>query len=221
MPSFVGEELSDGERVALEAHLTVCSACEAEAAKLRESSALLYGLAEGEPPAGTYVNIWNAVRDEFFPARIHRTFWGLSYAALFLIGISVGFLFVSTRGGAPADRPLAGEPTLGDSTPLSAGGNMEPSVISGSPQFFEAPSWQDWIGVRAGPRRSGEPGAKIQRVDRRSPAHRAGLKPGDVLLELDGKPVENQHALRWRIVFLRDGEKKETEVPMRLKKKEE
>ncbi len=51
IPSFVGEELNDGERVALEAHLAVCSACEAEAAKLRESRALLYGLAEGEPPA--------------------------------------------------------------------------------------------------------------------------------------------------------------------------
>ena len=69
IPSFVGGELSDGERVALEAYLAVCSACETEAAELRESRALLYGLADGEPPAGTYVKIWNAVRDEFFPAR--------------------------------------------------------------------------------------------------------------------------------------------------------
>ncbi len=208
IPGFIGEGLDAGERIALEAHLGGCADCATEVAKLQEARALLSGLAEGESPAGTYVRIWNAVRDEFFPARGHHASWALSYAALFLIGISVGFLWVSTGGGAPADPAF------------SAGGNVKPDVISGAPHFFESPSWQGWIGVRAVPRRSGEAGARIQRVDRRGPAHQAGLKRGDVLLELDGIPMENHHALRWKIVFLRDGEKKEIEVPIRRKKEE-
>lgn len=46
-------------------------------------------------------------------------------------------------------------------------------------------------------------GSKIDRVDANSPAERAGLRRGDVVVEFDGKPIEDDCHLA-RLVALAD-----------------
>jgi S1-C subfamily serine protease len=66
-------------------------------------------------------------------------------------------------------------------------------------------------------------GALIMELLRRSPADRAGLQPGDVVVAVDGKPVEGAAQLRnelaraavgseIRLAVLRDGQRSEVKV---------
>ena len=49
-------------------------------------------------------------------------------------------------------------------------------------------------------------GAVVSAVDPRSAAERAGLKPGDLVTELGGKPLRNAADLQIRLALLRTGE---------------
>lgn len=49
-------------------------------------------------------------------------------------------------------------------------------------------------------------GAVVSHVDKNSPADRAGLKPGDVVIELNGKAVRNANMLRNALGLLRIGQ---------------
>ncbi len=49
-------------------------------------------------------------------------------------------------------------------------------------------------------------GALVNRVVPGGPAHRAGIKPGDVILEVDGKKIKNFHQLPIIIAFRQPGE---------------
>jgi len=73
-----------------------------------------------------------------------------------------------------------------------------------------------WLGVELALRPSGEPGVLVRGVVPDSPAQRAGLAPGDVILSLDGERADRPADLvslvvnraagdRVGIVFLRDG----------------
>jgi S1-C subfamily serine protease len=55
-------------------------------------------------------------------------------------------------------------------------------------------------------------GAVVREVDPRSAAERAGLKPGDLVMELGGKPVRDGADLRIRLALLRAGEVAELAV---------
>ena len=75
------------------------------------------------------------------------------------------------------------------------------------------------LGVR------GQQGVVVMELIRRSPADRAGVLPGDVVVEVDGRDVENAGQLRnelagaevgteLRLTLLRQGRKVEVEVPV-------
>lgn len=55
-------------------------------------------------------------------------------------------------------------------------------------------------------------GAMIVKVDRQSTAEQAGLKSGDVVTEIDGRPVQNASRLRASLALLRIGEVAELAV---------
>jgi serine protease Do len=66
-------------------------------------------------------------------------------------------------------------------------------------------------------------GAEVARVERDSPARRAGLEVRDVLLRFDGAPVADLSSLQWkiasyegparvRVAYWRDGERREAEL---------
>jgi S1-C subfamily serine protease len=70
-------------------------------------------------------------------------------------------------------------------------------------------------------------GAEVARVERESPARKAGLAPRDILVSFDGQSVSDLDALQWkiagieeptkvRVVFLRNGETKTVETQIEL-----
>jgi serine protease DegQ len=60
--------------------------------------------------------------------------------------------------------------------------------------------------MRRRPKRVRPPGAVVLQVDPQSAAERAGLKPGDLVTELDGTPVRDAADLQLRLALLRIGE---------------
>ena len=56
------------------------------------------------------------------------------------------------------------------------------------------------------PKRVQPPGAVVLQVDPQSAAERDGLKPGDLVTELDGTPVRDAADLQLRLALLRIGE---------------
>jgi len=54
------------------------------------------------------------------------------------------------------------------------------------------------------PKRVRPPGAVVLQVDPQSAAERAGLKPGDLVTELDGTPVRDAADLQLRLALLKD-----------------
>ncbi len=52
----------------------------------------------------------------------------------------------------------------------------------------------------------GRTGAVVADVTEGTPAQRAGLKPDDVIVELDGRPLSNAHALTRGVAFLQPGQ---------------
>jgi S1-C subfamily serine protease len=70
-------------------------------------------------------------------------------------------------------------------------------------------------------------GAEVARVDRESPARKAGLAPRDILVSFDGQQVNDLDALQWKIaaieeptkvrmVYLRNGESCDAETQLEL-----
>jgi serine protease Do len=55
-------------------------------------------------------------------------------------------------------------------------------------------------------------GAEIREVNEGSPAERAGLRPGDVILAMDGRPIEGVASLRNRVSLSRPGQRVGFEV---------
>lgn len=137
-----GDDLSDGERVAVEAHLGECASCSAELVEYREQRVLLAGLGDGETPSGVSSAVWEAVRRERFGVRGSPGFRLLPYAALLLIGLSTSFL-VTLEGrkgripvgenGAPVAETVSAPPLhRGD----VVGGGRAPSLDPALPRRF-------------------------------------------------------------------------------------
>ena len=84
-----------------------------------------------------------------------------------------------------------------------------PPEIAPSPLMTATPaapaSGPGWLGVELAKRESGEAGVLIRAVMHGSPAERAGLEPGDVVLSFDGENVARPNDLRGRVMDARAG----------------
>lgn len=70
---------------------------------------------------------------------------------------------------------------------------------------------QPYLGIVSDPRWDGE-GVMIGGVEAGSGAHRSGLQAGDVLMKLNGKPVDGMYSIRAAMVGVRPGETVPVEV---------
>ena len=78
---------------------------------------------------------------------------------------------------------------------------------------------QPYLGIVSDPRWDGE-GVMIGGVEAGSGAHRSGLQAGDVLMKLNGKPVDGMYSIRAAMVGVRPGETVPVEVVRQNRKVE-
>ena len=122
--------------------------------------------------------------------------------ASLLLSLLVG----ACSAAPPATRaPAAAEPAAASSA--SAAGASAPSEVAPAVSELAVPmrSGPGWLGVELAKRQLGEPGVLLRSVMRGSPAERAGLQGGDIVLSIDGENVAHPHELRERVVAARSG----------------
>jgi peroxiredoxin len=122
-------------------------------------------------------------------------------------------LLLSLLAGAcsaapPATRAPAAtaEPAAAPSASASASAPSEADAPSSetAPRLRSGPGW---LGVELAKRQLGEPGVLLRSVMRESPAERAGLHGGDIVLSIDGENVAHPHELRERVMAARSGKR--------------
>lgn len=93
IPLYVGGEVEENERIAVDAHVGMCSDCAHELEEFRQSRGLLESLREEETPPGTSSRIWKRVKEELFPRKRAVAFgdWALKCAAVLVIGVAIGY----------------------------------------------------------------------------------------------------------------------------------
>jgi serine protease Do len=115
-----------------------------------------------------------------------------------------------------------GSQGVGFAIPINLAKRVEESILS------DGRVVRGWLGIYLGEltpelrdafKIGGDSGVLVQQVMPDSPAEKAGFKDGDVILELNGRPVQDMRDLRFRIAemrpgtevaltFLRDGERR-------------
>jgi hypothetical protein len=102
---YAGGECHDNERIAVEAHVSLCSGCARELDQYREARAALAGLAEADAPEGAWKELWSGVRGELFPRPMGRLLnldVALRCAAALMVGLAIGVVVHALRREAPA-----------------------------------------------------------------------------------------------------------------------
>ncbi|HEX2877437.1 MAG TPA: redoxin domain-containing protein [Polyangiaceae bacterium] len=99
--------------------------------------------------------------------------------------------------GAPASAPIAPTATV---EPVATAPTPATSALADP---GKAPP--GWLGVELAKREGGEPGVLVRGVLRGSPAERAGLADGDVVLSVEGVNVSRPTELRDQVVRARAG----------------
>lgn len=113
-------------------------------------------------------------------------------------------LLLSACSGAngPTARASAAAPTAPATTAEPAATASPPVAAAPVDPSKAAPGW---LGVELAKREEGESGVLVRGVLRGSPAERAGLADGDVVLSVDGVNVSRPTELREQVVHARAG----------------
>ena len=133
---YAGGESYDNERVAVEAHVSICAACARELDQYRETRANLAMLRKGAAPPGTFKNLWTGVRADLFPQKSSpRLAWfdaALRYAAVAMVGIAIGVTihYTNRRDAASPVAPTAAV------VPVSNAGPVQPATFPNSPRLI-------------------------------------------------------------------------------------
>ena len=121
---YSGGESHDNERIAVEAHVTVCAGCARELDNYREMRANLATLREGTAPAGTFKSLWSGVRADLFPQKVSSRLAAfgavLRYAAVAMVGIAIGVVahYAGRREALPALPPSTAVAPIDSRTPI-------------------------------------------------------------------------------------------------------
>lgn len=99
----------------------------------------------------------------------------------------------ATSSGAPAPSALTLE--------------ANPKPESAPAATVSSQEQPGWLGVELAKRELGQPGVSVRSVMRESPAERAGLVAGDVVLSIEGESVGSPSELRARVTAAHAGER--------------
>lgn len=113
--------------------------------------------------------------------------------------VALGCAGPSSRTAAPApvsprSAPAVGTPPL--MTAIAAPSAAAPGEAERAPRVSFSPGTPGWLGVELAKREDGGSGVLVRAVMRGSPAERAGLQGGDVVLSVDGQSVGRPIELR-------------------------
>lgn len=114
----------------------------------------------------------------------------------------MGVLLAACTGAAGATTPAPA--TAASLEPAPSANEVAPSPLM-APAPATVKGGPGWLGVELAKRENGEPGVLIRAVMHGSPAERAGLEPGDVVLTFDGENVARPNDLRGRVMEARAG----------------
>jgi len=93
----------------------------------------------------------------------------------------------------PANDGSNGNVGIGFAVPIDVAARSAEAIVQGKPVQT------GYLGVNMSPTTTGQDGALVQEVTAGSPADRAGLRAGDVVVAIDGQAVENNGELGARI----------------------
>ncbi len=107
LPLYAGGEIDPEERMAVEAHLGICTSCAFELSLYQQDRARLAELRDEEVPVGTWKALREDVQAKLFPrrraTRLAATL--LRYAAILLFGTSIGLaIHVLERPSVPPEE---------------------------------------------------------------------------------------------------------------------
>ncbi len=103
--------------------------------------------------------------------------------------------------GAPATAPTSNSAA----TPTATTVATTPPSATAPAESAPARSGPGWLGVELAKREAGEAGVLIRSVMRASPAERAGIANGDVVISIDGENVNGPTELRGRVMKAQAG----------------
>jgi anti-sigma factor RsiW len=107
----LSSDATPNERIAIEAHVPVCSECAVEHARLQAMLGNLALLREGTMPPGASERIWRGVQSAVPGSRRPRILgWTARAAAVLVIGLAVGYSASSVAGLKSAIRPTRSAP---------------------------------------------------------------------------------------------------------------
>lgn len=114
-----------------------------------------------------------------------RLLWSVRVAVALMLSGLMACSRASTGPAATAAKPAPATELY----PLSTAPTAAPTSTSEPGTTPRAKSEPGWLGVELAKREGGEPGVLIRGVMHGSPAERAGLSAGDVVLSVDGQSV--------------------------------
>jgi len=121
--------------------------------------------------------------------KIHMEFWrAVSLGWAFSLGCS-GCGGASAPAATSAESAPAAPPALSPNAPAAGGTQIAPALSSPLTLSFPRSS-TPWLGVELKATQPAQAGALVSLVFPGSPAAKAGLAAGDVLLSIDGLPVQ-------------------------------
>ncbi len=119
-------------------------------------------------------------------------------AALLLWGLLL--LPSACSGGSQSTPPrTASAPSIAATQPPAVAARPDEAAV------VPPRAGPGWLGVELAKREGGEPGVLIRSVMRTSPAERAGVQSGDVVLSIDGQNVARPNELRERVLATPSG----------------
>jgi len=111
----------------------------------------------------------------------------------------------SGASGAKAGATAAPEPSKAAGSPSAAPASSVEAETAAKPATEPARGGPGWLGVELAKRDEGAAGVLIRSVMRGSPAERAGLSGGDVVLSINGEGVASPTELRGRVMSAEAG----------------